>query len=186
MIKSLKIHKASWSVFSNSVFISMETEMAAWSLLQGCNYSCSSQQQLQLPVRAWASPKACYDLAPSGKLKKGKALGSEWNLPCHNNITQIHTWSFGEEGQLPFSISSACNVLKNDFGMGGQRNWEGQCRVRAGVRVVSGSAGPSLARYILWKGFADGSCPGGTERCHECPCWSQALQKQWPCVWCIV
>lgn len=77
MIKSLQMHKASWSVFSNSVFISMETEMAAWSLLQGCNYSCSSQQQLQLPVRARASPRACCDLAPSGQLKKEKVLGSE-------------------------------------------------------------------------------------------------------------
>lgn len=47
MMKSLKIHKASYSVFSNSVFISMETEMAAGSLLQGCNYSCSRQRQLQ-------------------------------------------------------------------------------------------------------------------------------------------
>lgn len=46
-IKSLKIHKASYSVFSNSVFISMETEMAAQSLLQGCNYSCSSPWQPQ-------------------------------------------------------------------------------------------------------------------------------------------
>lgn len=72
MIKSLKPHKASWSVFSNSVFISMETEMAAWSLLQGCNYSCSSCSFLSEPSSSQSLPW----FSAQWEIEKGKALGS--------------------------------------------------------------------------------------------------------------
>lgn len=75
MMKSLKIRKASYSVFSNSVFISMETETAAWSLLQGGNYCWSSGSA---PARARAAPGDGSALAPDGKLKKKEnALGRE-------------------------------------------------------------------------------------------------------------
>lgn len=60
----------------------------------------------------------------------------------------------------------------------GREAERGQCSVREGAGVVSGSAGPSVARSLLWKGFADGGYPGGTERNCDCPCWSQAVQEQ--------
>lgn len=71
-----------------------------------------------MPVRARASPKVSSDLVPDVKLEKGKALGSELNLPLHDNATQIHVVLRGG-GAIALLW---CGILRNDVGMGGQRN----------------------------------------------------------------
>ena len=79
---------------------------------------------------------------------------------------------------MPFFVGSGCDILKNDVGMGGWRNREGQWNVRDWASMMSGSAGPSAARRPVWERFADGGHPGGTEWSPDGPRWSHVVQKQ--------
>lgn len=76
--------------------------MAAWSLLQGCNYSRSSLWQPQCACQGSSVSHRQQWLSAMENGKQNKCWEVNEILPFII-MSRRYTWSFGEEGELPSS-----------------------------------------------------------------------------------